>query len=152
VVGATASGKSALALAMARADSTIELVSVDSMQVYRRMDIGTAKPTTAERAEVPHHLIDIADPWEDFTVTAFADRARAAIAKVEARAPHEQGPVIASLDLRDRRPGPERSTAAYPSSTRWRQGAWSRPTGGASSGRWRSRSAAGDRSPRSDRD
>jgi len=85
VVGATASGKSALALAMARADSTIELVSVDSMQVYRRMDIGTAKPTTAERAEVPHHLIDIADPWEDFTVTAFADRARAAIAEVEAR-------------------------------------------------------------------
>ncbi|MGH9288941.1 MAG: tRNA (adenosine(37)-N6)-dimethylallyltransferase MiaA [Acidimicrobiales bacterium] len=85
VVGATASGKSALALAMARADSTIELVSVDSMQVYRRMDIGTAKPTPAERAEVPHHLIDIVDPWEDFTVTAFADRARAAIADVEAR-------------------------------------------------------------------
>jgi tRNA dimethylallyltransferase len=85
VVGATASGKSALALAMGRADSTIELVSVDSMQVYRRMDIGTAKPTPAERAEVPHHLIDIIDPWEDFTVTAFADRARAAIADVEAR-------------------------------------------------------------------
>jgi tRNA dimethylallyltransferase len=85
VVGATASGKSALALAMGRADSTIELVSVESMQVYRRMDIGTAKPTPAERAEVPHHLIDIIDPWEDFTVTAFADRARAAIADVEAR-------------------------------------------------------------------
>jgi tRNA dimethylallyltransferase len=84
-VGATASGKSALALAMARRDPTIELVSIDSMQVYRRMDIGTAKPTPAERAEVPHHLIDIVDPWEDFTVTAFAARARAAIADVEAR-------------------------------------------------------------------
>jgi tRNA dimethylallyltransferase len=85
VVGATASGKSALALAVARADSTIELVSVDSMQVYRGMDIGTAKPTPAERSEVPHHLIDIIDPWEDFTVSAFTDQARAAIADIEAR-------------------------------------------------------------------
>jgi tRNA dimethylallyltransferase len=85
LVGATASGKSTLALAIARADHAIELVSVDSMQVYRRMDIGTAKPTPAERAEVPHHLIDIVDPWEDFTVTAFAERARAAIADIEAR-------------------------------------------------------------------
>jgi tRNA dimethylallyltransferase len=85
LVGATASGKSALALATARADPTIELVSVDSMQVYRRMDIGTAKPTPAERAEVPHHLIDIVDPWDDFTVTAFAERARSAIAGIEAR-------------------------------------------------------------------
>ena len=85
LVGATASGKSAMALAMARADPTIELVSVDSMQVYRRMDIGTAKPTPAERAEVPHHLIDIVDPWDEFTVTAFAERARSAIAGIEAR-------------------------------------------------------------------
>jgi tRNA dimethylallyltransferase len=85
VVGATASGKSALALAMARADASIELVSVDSMQVYRRMDIGTAKPTPAERAEVPHHLIDVIDPWEEFTVTAFAERARATIDEIEAR-------------------------------------------------------------------
>jgi tRNA dimethylallyltransferase len=85
VVGATASGKSALALAVARTDPTIELVSVDSMQVYRRMDIGTAKPTAAERAEVPHHLIDIIDPWDEFTVTAFADRAQAAIADIELR-------------------------------------------------------------------
>jgi tRNA dimethylallyltransferase len=85
VVGATASGKSALALAMARADPRIELVSVDSMQVYRRMDIGTAKPTPAERAEVPHHLIDVIDPWDEFTVTGFAERARAAIGDIEAR-------------------------------------------------------------------
>jgi tRNA dimethylallyltransferase len=85
VVGATASGKSALALALARRDPTIELVSVDSMQVYRGMDIGTAKPTPAERAEVPHHLVDVVDPCEDFTLSAFADRARAAIADIEER-------------------------------------------------------------------
>ena len=85
VLGATASGKSALALAMARRDPSIELVSIDSMQVYRGMDIGTAKPTPAERAQVPHHLIDIIDPWEDFTLAAFAERARAAIADIERR-------------------------------------------------------------------
>ena len=56
LVGTTASGKSALALALARRDPDVEIVSVDSMQVYRGMDIGTAKPTAAERAEVPHHL------------------------------------------------------------------------------------------------
>ena len=85
VLGATASGKSALALAMARRDPSIELVSIDSMQVYRGMDIGTAKPTPAERAEAPHHLIDIVDPWEEFTLAAFAERARAAIADIERR-------------------------------------------------------------------
>ncbi|HZA77041.1 MAG TPA: tRNA (adenosine(37)-N6)-dimethylallyltransferase MiaA [Acidimicrobiales bacterium] len=85
VLGATASGKSALALAMAGRDASIELVSIDSMQVYRGMDIGTAKPTPAERAHVPHHLIDIVDPWEDFTLAAFAERARAAIADIEGR-------------------------------------------------------------------
>ena len=85
LVGTTAVGKSALALAVARRAPDIEIVSVDSMQVYRGMDIGTAKPTAAERAEVPHHLIDIADPWDDFTVAWFAREARAAIAAVEAR-------------------------------------------------------------------
>ena len=85
VVGATASGKSALALALARRDPTAEIVSVDSMQVYRGMDVGTAKPTPDERAEVPHHLIDVADPWEDYTVARFAAAARAALADIEAR-------------------------------------------------------------------
>jgi tRNA dimethylallyltransferase len=85
LVGTTASGKSALALAMARRDPTIELVSVDSMQVYRRMDIGTAKPTAAERAEVPHHLLDLAEPWEDFAVADFQAAFRAALAGIEAR-------------------------------------------------------------------
>lgn len=85
LVGTTASGKSALALAMARRDPTIELVSVDSMQVYRRMDVGTAKPTAAERAEVPHHMLDLAEPWEDFAVAAFQAAFRTALAGVEAR-------------------------------------------------------------------
>ena len=85
LVGATASGKSALALALARGDPAAEIVSVDSMQVYRGMDVGTAKPTPAERAEVPHHLIDVADPWEDYTVARFAAAAKAALADIEAR-------------------------------------------------------------------
>jgi tRNA dimethylallyltransferase len=85
LVGATASGKSALALAMARGDPAFEIVSVDSMQVYRGMDVGTAKPTPAERAEVPHHLLDVADPWEDYTVARYAAAAREAIAGIEGR-------------------------------------------------------------------
>jgi tRNA dimethylallyltransferase len=85
LVGATASGKSALALAVARQDPSWELVSVDSMQVYRGMDIGTAKPSAAEQAEVPHHLIDRLDPWEDGTVAWFQREAKAAIAEIEGR-------------------------------------------------------------------
>jgi tRNA dimethylallyltransferase len=85
LVGTTASGKSALALDLARSDATIEIVSVDSMQVYRGMDIGTAKPTPADRAEVPHHLIDIADPWDEFTVAWFAAEARRAVDDIAAR-------------------------------------------------------------------
>ncbi len=71
IVGPTASGKSHVAMEVARQRSDIELVSVDSMQVYRRMDIGTAKPTAAERNEVRHHLIDVAEPSEEFTVSRF---------------------------------------------------------------------------------
>jgi tRNA dimethylallyltransferase len=85
LLGATASGKSALALDLARRDDDWELVSVDSMQVYRGMDIGTAKPTPEEQAEVPHHLLDRLDPWEDGTVAWFQREARAAIASIEAR-------------------------------------------------------------------
>jgi tRNA dimethylallyltransferase len=78
LVGPTASGKSALALELAQRFEGIELVSVDAMQVYRGMDIGTAKPTPAERAAVRHHLLDLADPAEAFSVAAWkaaADRA-----------------------------------------------------------------------------
>lgn len=85
LVGATASGKSAVALALARADPSWELVTVDSMQVYRGMDIGTAKPTTAERDEVPHHLLDVADPWEDYDVARYQADVGAVLADVERR-------------------------------------------------------------------
>lgn len=85
LVGTTASGKSALALALARRDASIEIVSADSMQVYRGMDVGTAKPTPAERADVPHHLVDVADPWDDYTVARFAADARTAIADITMR-------------------------------------------------------------------
>ncbi len=73
IVGSTASGKSAVALAVARTLGDVELVSIDSMQVYRGMDIGTAKPTPAERSEIPHHLLDLVEPTDDFTVAEFRD-------------------------------------------------------------------------------
>ena len=85
IVGATATGKSTLALALARRAPAFEIVSADSMQVYRGMDVGTAKPTAGERAAVPHHLVDIADPGEDFSVARFQRAAREALADIEAR-------------------------------------------------------------------
>jgi tRNA dimethylallyltransferase len=72
-------------LEVARRLGDVEIVSVDSMQVYRGMDIGTAKPTAAERAEVTHHLLDLAGPSERFTVTRFQDAAREAILQIEGR-------------------------------------------------------------------
>lgn len=71
IVGPTASGKSAVAMAVAERLGDVELVSVDSMQVYRRMDVGTAKPTADERARVRHHLVDLVDPDVEFTVAEF---------------------------------------------------------------------------------
>jgi tRNA dimethylallyltransferase len=85
LVGPTASGKSALALAWARALGDVEIVSLDSMQVYRGFDIGTAKPTAEERRAVPHHLVDVADPAEEWSVRRTQDGARDAIADIEAR-------------------------------------------------------------------
>ncbi len=85
LVGSTAGGKSAVAMAVAEADPSWEIVSVDSMQVYRGMDIGTAKPTPAERAAVPHHLLDLVDPWDDYDLATFQSDARAAIAAIEDR-------------------------------------------------------------------
>src|SRR5256714_541552 len=84
ILGPTASGKSDLAIELARRTGA-ELLSMDSMQVYRGMDIGTAKPTPAERAAVPHHLIDVADPAEEWSVRATQEAANAAIADIEAR-------------------------------------------------------------------
>jgi len=71
ILGSTASGKSGLAMRLAEQLGNVELVSIDSMQVYRGMDIGTAKPTADEQAAVRHHLIDIADPADEFTVSLF---------------------------------------------------------------------------------
>jgi tRNA dimethylallyltransferase len=85
LVGPTASGKSSLALEIARRRPDVELVSVDSMQVYRDMDIGTAKPSPDERAEVPHHLIDLTDPGDDFTVSRFQAAFRRALDAIEGR-------------------------------------------------------------------
>lgn len=84
LVGPTASGKTALALELAAACDA-EIVSADSRQVYRRMDVGTAKPTPAERARVPHHVIDVVDPDTSFDVARFRDAATAAIADITAR-------------------------------------------------------------------
>ncbi|MCY4424860.1 MAG: tRNA (adenosine(37)-N6)-dimethylallyltransferase MiaA [Acidimicrobiaceae bacterium] len=85
VVGPTASGKSDLATGVARLIGGAEIVALDSMQVYRGMDIGTATPTEAEQAEVPHHLINLVDPSEEFAVAELQDRARAAIGEIRDR-------------------------------------------------------------------
>ncbi len=85
IVGPTASGKSDLALAVARAVGRAEIVTLDSMQVYRGMDIGTATPAAHEQAEVPHHLIDVVDPCEEFTVAEQQRRVRAALGEIRAR-------------------------------------------------------------------
>jgi tRNA dimethylallyltransferase len=84
IVGPTASGKSALALDLARRWGG-EIVSCDSLQVYRGLDIGSAKPTPDERALVPHHLIDVVDPDEDFSAADYARRARVALKDVSRR-------------------------------------------------------------------
>jgi tRNA dimethylallyltransferase len=78
VVGPTATGKTALAVALARAIDG-EIVGADSRQVYRHMDIGTAKPTPAERALVPHHLLDVVDPGEPFSLAQYLELATAGL-------------------------------------------------------------------------
>jgi tRNA dimethylallyltransferase len=85
LVGPTASGKSELAFAAARALGDVEIVSMDSMQVYRGLDIGTAKPTAEERDVVVHHLVDVADPGEEWSVARFQSEARTAVSDIEKR-------------------------------------------------------------------
>jgi tRNA dimethylallyltransferase len=84
VVGPTASGKSALAVQLAQALNG-EIINMDSMQVYRRMDIGTAKPTLLQRGNVPHHLIDIVEPTESFSVAQYATLAESCIHEIFSR-------------------------------------------------------------------
>jgi tRNA dimethylallyltransferase len=84
IVGPTATGKSALAIELALVLGG-EIVSADSRQVYRYMDIGTAKPSAADRAKVPHHLVDIINPDADFTLATYQELAFAAIADIQRR-------------------------------------------------------------------
>ena len=84
LAGPTASGKSSTALAIAR-ELQCEIISVDSALVYRGMDIGTAKPTAADRTLVPHHLIDIRDPLQAYSAAEFAADATALVAQINAR-------------------------------------------------------------------
>src|SRR5690606_14881700 len=84
LMGPTASGKTALALEWARRLDG-EIVSVDSALVYRGLDIGAAKPTAEEQAAVPHHLLDVRDPWQTYSAAEFAADARVAIDGIVAR-------------------------------------------------------------------
>jgi tRNA dimethylallyltransferase len=87
IVGPTATGKSAIGLEIAEAIGA-EICCADSMTVYRGMDVGTAKPTAADRARIPHHLLDLAEPAERFTVARFQAAAAGAFAAIAARGAH----------------------------------------------------------------
>ena len=84
IAGPTASGKTALAVELAK-ELHGEVVSCDSMQVYRRMDIGTAKPTLEERQGIVHHMLDVAEPWEDFSVSRYCALAGPIVDDIVAR-------------------------------------------------------------------
>ena len=84
IAGPTASGKTALSIALAK-ELGGEIVSCDSMQVYKRMDIGTAKPTPQEREGIVHHMIDVCEPWEDFSVGKYCDMASPIVDDIMAR-------------------------------------------------------------------
>lgn len=84
LTGPTAVGKTKLSIELAKKING-EIVSADSMQVYRRMNIGTAKITENEKEGIPHHLIDILEPWEDFNVVAFQNYARNAVEEIHQR-------------------------------------------------------------------
>jgi len=84
IVGCTGSGKGGLGRALAQLIGA-EIISVDSMKIYRRMDIGTAKPAEAVRREIPHHLIDMAEPFEEFSVARFVEEADRAVADIDRR-------------------------------------------------------------------
>ena len=84
IMGPTASGKTAAALAIAR-EHPVEIISVDSALIYREMDIGTAKPTPVELASAPHHLIDILDPLESYSVAQFSADTIRLVGEIQAR-------------------------------------------------------------------
>ena len=84
IAGPTASGKTALSIALAK-ELGGEVVSCDSMQIYKGMDIGTAKPTLQERDGIPHHMLDVAEPWEDFSVSRYCNLATPIVEDILAR-------------------------------------------------------------------
>ena len=84
IVGPTASGKTRLAVELAQRHGG-EVVSADSMQIYRGMDIGTAKPTREEMGGIPHYMIDVASPWEDFSVARYVEMASACVDEILSR-------------------------------------------------------------------
>ena len=85
IVGTTASGKSKLAMTIAEKVRDFEIVSLDSMQIYKHMNIGTAKPTREEQAIIPHHMIDIVEPHEEYTISQFQIEAQSNIDEIESR-------------------------------------------------------------------
>ena len=151
LVGPTASGKTEAGIALARALGA-EVVSVDSMLVYRGMDIGTAKPTPAEQASVPHHLLDLAEPSERFTVARFQAAATEVLDRVatpvlvggsglyfRAVVDRLRFPRRIPRSGRRSRPrpthsGPTSSSGGWPRRTPWRPIAWTPPTSVARSG------------------
>lgn len=84
ILGVTASGKGKLAFELAKLLNS-EIISVDSMKVYRRMNIGTAKPPVEKRSRIPYHLIDVVEPGDSFSVAGFLEMAQAAIKKIESK-------------------------------------------------------------------
>ena len=84
LVGPTATGKTALAVTLSR-EFGLEVVTCDSMQVYKKLDIGTAKPTAEERGGVPHHMLDVAEPWENYNAARFAHEAELCLADIALR-------------------------------------------------------------------
>ena len=84
IAGPTASGKTALAVELAK-ELNGEVVSCDSMQIYRRMDIGTAKPTEEEKQGIVHHMLDVAEPWEEFSVSRYCSMAAPIVDDIIAR-------------------------------------------------------------------
>ena len=87
IAGPTASGKTALAVALAK-ELDAEVISCDSMQIYRGMDIGTAKPTREEMQGIPHHMLDVADPGEDFSVSRYCEMATPIMDDILSRGKH----------------------------------------------------------------
>ena len=171
LAGPTAAGKTAAALAIAQAlrdERPVEIVSVDSALVYRGLDIGTAKPSAAERAAVPHHLIDILEPTQAYSAARFVADAQRLIAEIAARGhlpllvggtmlyvkalfdgldemPAAAPAVRAELDARAAREGWPRCMRSSRASTRSPRRASRPATRSASSARSRSGASAGGR-------